>query len=279
MGTRNLDWTIPFMRAGYTGRGLTYAAVAGISLWAIWSGGQAQGTESALARLTGAPGGVIVLALIGIGLIAYCIWRLLDAGYDLEDYGTDAEGITARTGMVVTGIIHAALGVAAFAILLGSRSGGGSGGMAEIVQQVFELPGGRYLVGFGALATIGAGLYYLKKAFKEDYRENLRANHFTVNWNWLLKAGVTAQGVIVTIIGGFFCLAALTYSSSQAGGIGQVFEFLSSQPFGQFIVVGTCLGLFGFALFCFVNAAYRIIPRASSEDVETLAAKLKSAAN
>ena len=46
-----LAWTVPVMRAGYAGRGLTYLVVAGFSLWAIWHGGQAQGTGSALAQL------------------------------------------------------------------------------------------------------------------------------------------------------------------------------------------------------------------------------------
>lgn len=274
MSNGSYGWTIPFMRAGYAGRGLTYAAVAGISLWAIWSGGQAQGTQSALERLTSAPGGILLLALIAAGLVAYCIWRLLDAAFDLERYGTDGEGIVARLGMVVTGLIHAALGVAAFAILMGAGNSGG--GMATLVQRAFDLPLGRYLVGAGALATIGAGVYYLKKALNEEYRDDLRANHFTVNWNFVLKAGVAAQGLVVTIIGAFFFMAALTYSPSEAGGLGQVFSFLTSQPFGQAIVVAICIGLAGFAAFCFVNAAYRIVPGATSDDIETLGQKLKA---
>ena len=60
--------------------------------------------------------------------------------------------------------------------------------------------------------------------------------------------------------------------------MGQVFSWLSSQPFGQLLVIAICAGLAGFALFCFVNAAYRIIPRAASDDVEKLASKLKAKA-
>ena len=277
MSQNSYDWAVPFMRAGYAGRGLTYVVIAGFSLWAIWSGGSAQGTESALSRLQGTPGGYIVLGLIGIGLLAYCVWRLLDAIFDLEAYGADGEGALARIGMVVTGLVHAAIGVAALALLVGGGSGGG-GGVAEMTARVMEMPFGRFLVGAAGLATIGAGLYYLHKAWKEEYRNHLRANHFTVNWNWALKAGVVAQGVIVTIVGGFLALAALTYDPSQAGGMAQVFCWLSSQPFGQVIVVAICLGLLGFALFCFVNAAYRIVPRADGDDVETLARRLKEKA-
>lgn len=273
MDERSFGWAIPFMRAGYGGRGLTYIVIAGFSLWAIWSGGSAEGTESALARLQGTPGGYLVLGLIAFGLFAYFLWRVLDAAFDLEEYGQDAEGMVARLGMIITGIVHGALGAAAVALLLGNGGGGGSG-VSEATRMVMEMPLGRILVGVAGVATFGAGLYYLHKAWNESYRESLRANHFTVNWNWLLKAGVVAQGVIVTIVGGFLTLAAWTYDPSRAGGLGKVFDWLANQPFGQFIVIAICLGLLGFALFCFVNAAYRIVPRADDGDIETLAKRL-----
>ena len=46
------SWAIPVMRAGYAGLGVTYLAVAGLSLWAIWRGGEAQGTSSVMETLS-----------------------------------------------------------------------------------------------------------------------------------------------------------------------------------------------------------------------------------
>jgi hypothetical protein len=37
-------WALPFMRAGYAGRGLVYLVVGGVSLWSVYRGGQAEGT-------------------------------------------------------------------------------------------------------------------------------------------------------------------------------------------------------------------------------------------
>ncbi|MFZ5961541.1 DUF1206 domain-containing protein [Thalassococcus sp. BH17M4-6] len=277
MADKALDWAVPVMRAGYSGRGLTYVVIAGLSLWAIWLGGEAKGTSSALESLRGEPGGYFVLGLIAIGLMAYCIWRVIDAIFDLEDYGTDGEGIIARLGMVVTGLIHGALAIVALLLFMGD-SGGGGGGIPGAISTVLSWPMGQYIVGAAGIVTVGAGLYYLRKAHKESYRSSLRANHFTVNWNWVLKAGVAAQGVIVTIVGGFLVWSAVTYSPDKAGGLGDVFRFLKQQPFGQTLVVLICLGLLGFALFCFVNAAYRIIPKVADPDVETLARRLKAKA-
>ena len=288
MSKQDLSWAVPVMRAGYAGRGLVYLVVAGFSLYAIWSGGEAKGTSSALAQLETTGWGTVVLFLIMLGMAAYALWRYVDAFFDLEDYGADGEGLVARIGMVVTGTIHLGLGVAALLLLFtsGGSSGGGSGGdgsgdgssIPKAVETVMSWPGGRWLVGLAGLATIGAGIYYAVKAVKEKYRESLRANHFTTNYNWALKAGVFAQGVIITLIGGFFTYAAWRGNPEEAGGLDQAFSWLGEQIYGQALVVAVCVGLLGFALFCFVNAAYRIVPKASDPGVRTLGAKLKAAA-
>ncbi|CTQ50776.1 DUF1206 domain-containing protein [Jannaschia donghaensis] len=281
----DLKWTIPVMRAGYAGRGVTYLAVAGLSLWGIWQGGQAQGTSSALKSLSESTWGVAVLWLIAIGLFAYCIWRGIDAAEDLEDEGSDAKGMVARTGMIVTGLIHGALGALALSLALGlglssggGESGGGGGGISGIVSTVLGWPGGAWIIGLGGLATIGAGIYYVIKGWKAKYRQKLRANHFTQNWDWALRAGVIAQGILIVIVGCFLVAAGLNGNPEEAGGMGKAFEWLYTQPFGKFLVIAICVGLLGFAFFCFVNAAYRIIPKVAGDDIETLGKKMKAKA-
>lgn len=280
MARKDFSWSIKLMRAGYAGRGLTYLVVAGFSLFAIWHGGQAESTGSALARLEGSAWGKVALFLIFVGLMAYAVWRVICAVYDLEDYGSDGKGIIARAGQVTTGVVHGALGIGAFILLFTSQASGGGGesSLASFAATVMDWPAGRWIVAIAGLCTLGAGLYYLHKAWKEKYRRFLRANRFTTRWNWILKAGVAAQGVIVAIVGGFLFLAGWQADASEATGLGGVWDFLAAQPFGNFIVILICLGLLGFAVFCFVNAAYRIVPKASEKDIRTLAAELKESA-
>ncbi|WP_298432739.1 DUF1206 domain-containing protein [uncultured Jannaschia sp.] len=276
------SWAIPVMRAGYAGRGVTYLAVAGLSLWALFQGGQAQGTEAALANLSDSGWGVAVLWLIAIGLFAYAIWRGIDAAEDLEDYGTDGEGMIARAGMVVTGLIHGALGAVALSLALGGGGGsggeGGEGGVSSITGRVLDWPGGQWIVGFAAICTIGAGIYYVVKGWKAKYRDKLMANHFTRNWDWALRAGVIAQGALVGIIGVFLLAAAWRGSEQAAGGVGAAFDWVAGLPGGSILIVILCLGLLGFAFFCFVNAAYRIVPKVSGGELTSLKDKLKSMA-
>ena len=284
-----LGWALPVMRTGYAGRGLTYVAVAGLSLWLIFRGGEAQGTESAFAILADSAWGKAVLVGIVGGLLAYAIWRLIDAAYDLERYGTDGEGIVARLGMVTTGLVHGALGIAAAGVLSGGdsggsggeqgSSGGGSDGVAGVVSTVLGWPGGRWIVLIAGLLTLGAAAYYAKKAWRSEYRQNLFGNEFTRRWNTVLRIGVAAQAVVVGVAGGLLVLAGLQGDSDEAGGLGRVFEWLQSQAFGNVLVILLCVGLLFFAVFCFVNAAYRIIPALHDEEdmPKTLGQSLKEA--
>lgn len=271
MATEKLDWALPVMRAGYAGRGITYIAIAALSLWAIWQGGDAQGTSDTLKSIESSPFGMVLLLAIGVGLLCYTAWRLIDGIADLENEGTDAKGIIARAGMVITGLLHGVIGIGAIAIAFGSGDSGGDSTIVNVTQTVMSAPFGIFMVGFAGLCTIGAGIYYLNKAYTQSYRQKLQANHFTRHWNSVLRFGVAAQGAVVTIIGVFLTYAAYTADPQQAGGLGQTFSWLSGQVYGQILVTLLCIGLLGFAVFLFVNARYRIVPRLSDPDMKTLA--------
>ena len=87
------EWVKPVMQVGYGARGVTYVIVGGLAVLAAWQGGEAEGTKGALAQLRGEPLGMAALVAIGIGMLAYSVWRLVCATYDLEDEGHDAKGI------------------------------------------------------------------------------------------------------------------------------------------------------------------------------------------
>ncbi|SEM88214.1 DUF1206 domain-containing protein [Palleronia pelagia] len=278
MAQNDLDWSIPIMRAGYSGRALVYLVVAGFSLWAVSRGGQAEGTMTALQSLERTAYGTLILLAIFVGMLSYAVWRLIDAAWDLEDYGSDGKGLIARIGMVVTGLIHLGIGIGALLLVFTASGDGGGSTIAKAANTVMGWPGGRLLVGAAGVVTVGAGLYYLKKAWNREYRTHLIGNPVTRNFDPALRGGVASQGFVVTVIGGFLVYAAMTASGSEAGGLGKTFDWLSGQPYGRVLVGLLCVGLLGFALFCAVNAAYRIVPKASHGSLDTLKAKFKQKA-
>lgn len=270
------DWAMPLMRLGYAGRGLTYVAIAGISLWTIWRGGQAQGTSEALKTIETSPFGMVVLFAIGLGLICYMIWRVLDGVHDLEAEGEDATGWIGRAGMIVTGLLHGIIGLGAMLIAVGADDGGGGDStIVTVTETVMSAPFGILLVGMAGAVTVAAGVYYLHKAYTQSYLQKLRDNHATRNWQPALRIGVAAQGVVVTIVGGFLILAAWRANPENAGGLEKTFNWLSGQVYGQVLVTALCVGLLAFAMFLFVNAVYRVVPGLKEGHIPRLADRLR----
>ena len=268
-------WAVPVMRAGYGARALVYLVVGGLALWAVFWGGAAQGTQNALADLKQVSFGNLLLWIIGLGLIAYMVWRMIDAAMDLEDYGSGAKGIFARLAQAVTGVIHGALGVSIIRLGMGQSGGGGA---ENWTAKVMALPYGPSLVAIVGGAVIAAGLYYAQKGLRGKYREDIRINPVTQRLDPLMRAGLIAQGVIVGMVGAFLLWAGLTSDPGQAGGVGQALGYARSLSYGAILFAALAVGLLCFALENAVEAVYRIAPRRAGPDVRTLASKAKAKA-
>jgi hypothetical protein len=267
-----LKWV---MRAGYGARGLIYVIVGVLAFMAAFAAQQAFGTKGALQTLRDEPMGVTALWVIGIGLLGYMIWRITAGIADVEDHGTDGKGMIARTGQVTTGILHGLIGISVIGLAMG---GGGSGGGAEDwTAKLMSMPFGRYLVGLGALILAGAGVYYMHKGWSGKYKEHLAGSRLTAEMDPILKAGLIIYGALLVIVAGSLGYAALTANPQQAGGLGEALKQLREMAFGRILLGGAGLGLIAFALYNFVEAGYRVVPKISGPDVQTLEARLKQA--
>jgi len=269
-------WVVPVMRFGYAARGIVYIIVGVLAVLAAWHGGDAEGTTGALETLKGKAWGLPALWVIAVGLFAYAVWRLIDAWMDLEDYGTGLKGVVARTGQCVTGLIHAALGVATIRMALGDSSSGD--GTESLASKVLAMENGAMIMMAIGLVTIGAGIYYGYKGLAEKYKEHIRGTATTERLDPAIKAGLVAHGIVIVLVGSFLFFAGQTTDPGQAGGIGEAFETVRAQPFGRILLGLLGFGMLGFALYCFVEAIYRVVPRAAGDDVTTLARRLKSRA-
>jgi hypothetical protein len=274
------DWVIPVMRAGYFARAAVYTAVGGLALGAAIDGDEAEGTTDALAELLGEGWGVPLLWGIALGLFAYTIWRLIDAWMDLECYGNDAKGLLSRAGLVVTGVIHAGIGVSVASVALrGKDSGEGGSGTESVTAQILAMPYGVWLVAGVGVATIGAGGYYVWKGVAEKYKKQIRLTPMSLKLSPVMKFGCIAEGVVIAIIGVSIVFAALNTDPQQAKGLGEALGTLRAAPFGRLLLGVVALGLLAFAVENAVEAIYRAIPALSERKLKTLAtdAKLKAA--
>lgn len=269
-------WVVPVMRAGYAARGLVYAIVGGIAVSSAFRGGQAEGAKGAIASMQGVLWGQLLLWVVALGLLAYAVWRGLSAWMDLERHGTDAKGVIARIGTAVSGVIHLGLAFYAARVALG---GGSSGDSTESwTARLMQMPFGRCLVVIVGLIVIGAGLYYAHKGLSERYQRNLRSTDLTQRLQPACKAGLLAHGISIVLIGGFFVYAGWTSDPSEAGGLEQAFRTVRDAAFGRVLLGLMGLGFVGFAIYCWIEAAYRIVPARAGSDVVSLARAAKQKA-
>lgn len=263
-----LKW---IMRGGYGARGVIYTIIGGLSIYAALTSAQVGGTQDSLGRLRSAPLGQIMLAVIAAGLFAYLIWRVVDAALDLEDHGTDAKGLLGRAGQVVTGVFHGAIGVSVAGLAFGF--GGGGDGAQGWTRWLLSQPLGRVWVAAAALILGGAGIYYIHKGWTGHYKSHLRCTALTERIDPALTFGLAAHGVLIMLIGLSLGAAALDGDPQRAGGLGQALDLLRGMVWGRVALGAAGVGLLGYALYNFIEAGYRVVPRFSGPDVRTLAQK------
>ena len=257
------------MRAGYGARGVIYSIVGGLAFLAAFKSTQASGTKDALAALRDEPYGVPALFAIGLGLLAYLVWRVAAGVKDVEDHGTDLKRIVARLGQITTGLIHGGIGIAVFALALSGKNSGGDT-TQDWTQKLMAMPAGRYIVAAGALILLGAGVYYAYKGWSGKYKGHLARTQFTESIDPIVTVGLVIYGIMLALVAFSLGYAALTANPEQAGGLGKALQDLRGMAFGRFLLGGAGLGLIGFAVYNFVEAGYRVVPKFSDPDIRTL---------
>lgn len=245
---------------GYIAKGIVYILVGGLaSMAAVGLGGQQAGSKEAITQLASQPYGSIMLALLGGGLFAYTLWRLIQAWFDTENMGSGIKGITARLAFAISGIIYAGLGVYCFDLLRHAASSGSStqSRTAELMGQ----PGGIYLVFAVGVVFLGVGVRQIMRAVKRSYLKNWHMRELNASQRKLAEGatrmGLTARGVVFLIIGLFLCIAAWQSDPSEAQGLGGALTTLARQPFGPWLLGIVALGLMAYGIYCFINARYR----------------------
>ena len=255
-------WMTKLARFGYASRGTVFVLIGVLALLAAFgSGGSTGGSRNALASVVAFPGGWLLLAVLCVGLLAFAVWRFIQSVMDADGRGTDAKGLAVRGTMFLSGLIYLTLSLFAGRLAIGAASGGGGGDSKEDwTAWLLGQPFGRWLVIAVGLGVIAAGIVHVVKAFTSKWEEKLSAAK-----NKLPKIkpvcvfGLTARGVVFVIIGGFFVWAGWTSNASDAGGMGQMFATVRSQPFGTVLLVVVAAGLAAFGVYGWVEAAYRRI--------------------
>lgn len=245
-------------RVGYAARGVVYGAVGLLALLAaLGEGGDTTGGKGALARLVTAPGGRVLLGVVGLGLAGFAVWRIVQAALDPEDKGTDAKGLLVRATWLASAFVNGALAVWAFSVAFGGGSSGGGGGSGAegLTAKVMQAPAGRWLVAAAGIVVIVFAGFQERQAWTARF-----ARHLSAAGRWVRRAGrlgYAARGVVYALVGVFLLRAALDYDPQEAGGLGEALRSLGRQPYGPWLLGVVAVGLVAYGVFSALEARYR----------------------
>lgn len=247
-----------FARFGLAAKGVVYMLMAGLALGAASGSGRAGGSEEAISSLQGKQYGDIMLGVIGVGLLAYSLWRLYSGIANPDDEKKGKRLLYVGTGLVN---LFLALEAIRIAFLSGRAESGNQAPhwTAELMSQPF----GVWLV-VAAGAGIGSyGIAQIARALQARLDKHLRLGELAANVRaWVrrfARVGIAARGVVFTVVGIFLVKAGLEQDPSEARDLGASMQAVLQQPFGKWLLTGIAIGLFLYGLYNLVRARYRVI--------------------
>ncbi len=251
-------------RIGFGARGFVYLSVGVLTLGAtVGMTGNAVGTKGAIAWLAGQPLGRVWLALLGLGLSAFVMWRVLQAVFDADHEGTSRAGINQRLGQAISGLAYAALAVSAFRLLWHTPRNPLAVDVASSHHQaarVLALPFGQWLLVAGGVFLFGIGVVTVRRSWNEDFTEYLACSKKTCRRVApLARTGYVARGLAYIPLAILVVLAGLRSSAADVTSFSAALDAVTRQPAGDLVLALAALGFVAFGVFSFVEARFRRI--------------------
>ena len=248
--------------AGWAAKGVVYAALAWLVLQLAFGQPPAEAsTQGALAWIASTGPGLVALVVLGVGLLAFALGRVLE----VTALATPEIDTKDKVQAAVLTVVYAALALTAFG-LVGLAAGGGSGG-GQAEQRgtalVLGWPGGRCIVGAAGLAVIAFGAYSAYEGVKEKFLGTLRTGEMSSGLRTAARRlGTTAyvtRGAVFALVGWFLVQAAVTFDPQQARGLDGALREVAASSWGPVLLSLVALGLLCYAAFCALQSRYRRI--------------------
>lgn len=254
-------WARGLARWGLVSRGILYGLVGVLAIRVAVAGhGHTPDRDTALRTVAEQPLGRVLLALIAIGFLGYCLWRLAQAllGGGLED--EEEEGPLKRLGYAARGLIFGGIFVSTVLLIVGV-GGGDKNKEDKATRFVLDLPEGRYIVaavGVGFLVGAGWNFYRgLSRKFREKLKLRKMSDAEDKAFTVVGTVGIVARGVVFGLIGLFLLKAAYEYDADETVGLDGALSKIAQAPYGPFLLGVVAAGLFAFGLYSLAEARYR----------------------
>jgi hypothetical protein len=251
-------------RFGYGARGFVYVSIGIITFMAALDiVGDAVGSSGAIQALAGQPFGRMWLILLGLGLWAFVLWRILQSLFDADREGTAPKALMMRAGQAVSGLFYGVLASGVFELLDELPARPAAEDVAENQQKATTLPAlpfGDWMLLAVGVVILGVGAGNVIKGLRADFGQALSCSAALCRrLTPFARTGYIARGLAYLPLGGFVVLAGLQASAAEVTSFGQALDSLEARPGGSWVLGITALGVIAFGAFAFVEARFRRI--------------------
>lgn len=240
-------------RFGYIVRGVIYVVIGLLALeLAIGAGGGTVSPNSAITLIGRQPFGKVLLVLIAIGLAGYSLWGFVRAIFDPLRRGSDAKGLVARAGFLLSGVTYGLLCYVAVMTLL-NKPTSAAANSSGVPTAFLSGPMGKWAIIIFGIFWLVAGIGQIIVASKEEFMRDLRTSAMNEQQFKTLislgKLGYAARGIVYATIGALILETIFKLGAPQAKGFDGALAALAHGPYGEVLLGLVALGLILFGAF------------------------------
>ena len=252
-------------RVGLVAYGVLHVLIGWLALRIAWF--EHPRTEDAdqtgaLQTVAGSPGGLVLLWVIGLGMLALALWQggeVLRWWTGLLDPRRRLRAAVVCAKCAAKAVVYAVLGVTALFFALGAEYDAADR-FRNLTDEALEIPGGSALIVVAGVGVAAVGLYTLVRGLTGGFMKDVDLDAAPDRWEPLIQrigtAGYVAKGIAFAVSGGLLVYAAATEDVSTATGLDGAMNLIAAAPTGQWLLTAVAVGFAAFGLYALARARY-----------------------
>ena len=252
-------------RVGYGARGLIYFIIGLLAIMIIFGFSKGlQDQQGAIAFIGQNIFGLILLGIVLIGLVGYSLWGLIRAFVDPLHKGKSFKGILERTGFFISSVAYAILIIPTYNFIFGMPNGAENGAQIiqfrEIINNIFLIPFGKWIVFIIGLAFLGTGFFQIYLGLRHNFDKQIKPYALNAKQIKIIKTigrfGTLARAVVFSLIGALLLFAAYRSNSLKVRGIDGALLVLMNQPYGSLLLGIIAIGLIALGIYSLLSGLW-----------------------
>jgi hypothetical protein len=252
-------------RVGLVAYGVLHVLIGWLALRIAWfEHPQTEDADQtgALQTVAGSPGGLVLLWVIGLGMLALALWQggeVLRWWTGLLDPQRRVRAAVVCAKCAAKAVVYAVLGVTALFFALGAEYDAADR-FRSLTDEALEIPGGSALIVVVGIGVAAVGLYTLVRGVTGGFMKDLDLDAAPDRWEPLIQrigsAGYVAKGIAFALSGGLLVYAAATEDVSTATGLDGAMNLIAAAPTGRWLLTAVAVGFAAFGLYALARARY-----------------------